>query len=476
MYLVAGNEADRLEAIRSLDLSETVSDPRFDAICRTAAALFGAPIALVSIVEAEHQWFRAKCGLVADRTSRSVSFCTYAILADDVFVIENATQDSRFADNPLVTGSPGIRFYAGAPLILSPGIRVGSLCVIDTVPRSFTEKERNQLQELALIVVAQLRQAKVEADLRDSEAHYRLLADNASDMIVWSELDTTRRYVSPAARTLLGYEPNELVGTRPIDAVHPEDAAAYRRLLDDLGQARLRSAVSRQRYRRKDGSWTWVEVTFNLTLNPKDGTPDGYVAAVRDVNERMEAERRIAHMARHDALTNLANRTLFQERLAQEIARSRRREQQFAVFCLDLDRFKAVNDTLGHQAGDTVLQTVSARMHDLVRTEDTLARFGGDEFMVLQTGTTQPGSGQALARRLIEAVREPISVDGIMVGVGLSIGIAVGPQDGVDGDGLYRQADLALYRAKAGGRNTYRFYDDRTDDTSMTPTPRAASA
>ena len=324
-------------------------------------------------------------------------------------------------------------------------------------------------------MVAQLRQAKVEADLRYSEAHYRLLADNASDMIVWSDLDTTRRYVSPAARALLGYEPDELLGTRPIDAVHPDDAPAYRRLLDDLGQARLRNAVSRQRYRRKDGSWTWVEVTFNLTHDPKDGRPDGYVAAVRDINERMEAERRIAHMARHDALTNLANRTLFQERLVQEIARSRRHDERFAVFCLDLDRFKAVNDTFGHQAGDTVLQTVSARMHGLVRTEDTLARFGGDEFMVLQTGTMQPSSGQALACRLIEAVREPITIGGIAVDVGLSIGIAVGPQLGVDGEGLYRQADLALYRAKAGGRNTFRFYDSATDDVSLSA-PLAARA
>ncbi|WP_244480539.1 diguanylate cyclase domain-containing protein [Methylobacterium sp. Leaf399] len=460
MHLVADNEAERLAAIRDLDLSALPPDPRLDAICRTAKALFHVPMCTITIVEADRQWFRAKCGVATEGSARDISFCTHTILDDAVLVIEDATADPRFVDNPLVTGPQGIRFYAGAPLVLQPGIRVGTMCVIDTIPRTFTQEDRERLQDLALIVVAQLRQAKIEAELRESEAHYRLLADNASDMIVWSNLDTTRRYVSPAAHSLLGFEPTELLGTRPMDGVHPDDAASYQRVLDDIGHARVKSAVSRQRYRRKDGKWVWVEATFNLTHDPVDGRPDGYVAAVRDIDERVEAERRIAHMARHDELTDVANRTLFQERLAQEIAHATRYGKHFAVFCLDLDRFKSVNDTLGHQAGDVVLRTVADRMRRLLRTEDTIARFGGDEFMVLQTRTRQPESSESLAKRLIKAVREPITVEGITVGVGLSIGIALGPKAGVDGDGLYRRADFALYRAKAGGRNTYRFDDD----------------
>ena len=177
-----------------------------------------------------------------------------------------------------------------------------------------------------------------------------------------------------------------------------------------------------------------------------------------------------------DPLTGLANRPLFERRLAEAIERTHGPETHaFAVFCLDLDRFKAVNDTLGHQAGDTVLRTVSARMRHLVRAEDTIARYGGDEFMILQTGTTQPISSHVLARRLIEAVREPMEAEGASVGVGISIGIAFGPQGGIDGDGLHRQADIALYQAKAGGRNTYRIFDAPMEETCPPPS-FAASA
>jgi diguanylate cyclase (GGDEF)-like protein/PAS domain S-box-containing protein len=456
---VPSNETERLEALRALGLSSLARDERFDAICRTASALFGVPIAVVSILEADRQWFKARCGLSADETSRDVAFCAYAILSDEVMVVEDARVDPRFRDNPLVTGEPHIRFYAGAPLILAPDLRVGTLCIIDTEPRDFSPVQRAMLRDLALVVVSQLRQQSVEANLRKSEAHYRLLADNTGDMIVWSGLDTVRRYVSPAARTLLGFEAEALIGTKPLDSVHPDEAEAYAALLDDLSNGRLTRAVGRQRYRRRDGSWVWVEVTFNVTRDPLTGAPDGYVAAVRDISERHEAERKIAHMARHDALTDLANRTLLQERLAQEAALARRRGSEFAIHCLDLDRFKAVNDTLGHQAGDSLLRSVADRLRSVVRTEDTVARIGGDEFVILQVGPGQPDAGQTLARRLVEAIEEPFDLDGHRARVGTSVGIAVAPLHGADPDTLYRKADMALYRAKAEGRNTFRFYE-----------------
>ena len=138
MYPLAHNEAERLGVLRDLRIIGTAPQPHFDAICQTATAMFGLPIALVSLVEEDQQWFKAKCGLNVDGTSREVAFCTYAILSDAVLVVEDALRDERFAQNPLVTGEPHIRFYAGAPLILDPGIRVGTLCVIDTVPRAFS--------------------------------------------------------------------------------------------------------------------------------------------------------------------------------------------------------------------------------------------------------------------------------------------------------------------------------------------------
>jgi diguanylate cyclase (GGDEF)-like protein/PAS domain S-box-containing protein len=459
MYPIADNEADRLKALRDLHIMATEPEPEFDAICRTATALFGMPISYVSLIEENHQWFKAKCGLDQDGTEREGAFCNYAILSDAVFVVEDAREDERFRDAPLVSQSPWVRFYAGAPLYAENGLRVGILCVLDVVPRQFTDEDCARLRDLASVVSAQLTLQRAKSQLREREAHYRLLADNTSDMVVWATLDTVRRYVSPAVRTLLGYEPEELIGTKPLDQVHPDDLEAFRKLLRDIGEGRLERVVARQRYRRKDGSWVWVEAIFNVTFDADGIRRTGYVAAVRDITERKEAEHRIAHMARHDALTDLANRTLFHERLAQEIAMTRRRARGFAVLCLDLDRFKAVNDTLGHQAGDALLRTVAERLRSVVRSEDTVARIGGDEFMIIQTGPVVASSVRTLARRIIETISNPIDVDGDAIAVGVSLGIAIAPQDGLDGDKLCRNADIALFEAKNAGRNTFRFYE-----------------
>jgi diguanylate cyclase (GGDEF)-like protein/PAS domain S-box-containing protein len=459
MYPTARNEADRLKALRDLDILDSEPEPHFEAICRTAAALFGMPISYVSLVAEDHQRFMAKCGLDLDETAREGAFCNYAILSDAVFVVEDARADPRFRDSPLVVDSPHVRFYAGAPLVTEAGLRVGILCVLDHVPRRFAPEDRTRLQDLASVVAAQLSLHRAKAKLREREAHYRLLAENSSDMVIWATLDTVRRYVSPASRTLLGYEAEELIGTKPLDQVHPADAEAYGRLLDDLCAGRITRAVSTQRYRRKDGNWIWVEVNFNLTYDSGGGHATGYVAAARDISARKEAEFQIAHMARHDALTDLANRTLFRERLVQELGMSHRRGANFAVLCLDLDRFKFVNDTLGHQAGDALLCAVAGRLRGLVRAEDTVARIGGDEFMIIQTGPLVAGSIRTLAQRLIEVVSQPIELEGGAVTVGVSIGVAVAPQDGTDPDLLCRNADLALFQAKDAGRNTFRLYE-----------------
>ena len=451
------NEPARLAALRSLDVIGMPPEPHFDALCRTAAALFSLPIALVSLVEENDQWFKGKCGLDLDGTSREVSFCSHAILNPDVMVIEDATRDDRFVVNPLVTGKPHIRFYAGAPLVLAPGLHAGTLCTIDTRPRTFSTEQRRQLQDVAQVVVAQLRLHAAERALREREAGYRLLADNTTDMVVRSDLDGTRRYVSPAAKLLLGYEAETLIGTRPLDFVHPDDEDAYRRLLDDIGAARVTHAVGQQRYRRKDGTWVWVEASFSLTYDEVTCRPDGYVASVRDISVRKESEQRMAHLARHDALTGLGNRVLFRERFDEETARASRAEGGFAIHCLDLDRFKAVNDTLGHQAGDQLLRHVADRLRAVVRIEDIVARLGGDEFVVIQTGSGRREDAARLAERLIAALSLPIDLDGHPVGIGVSIGIALTQEDGFDREALYRAADRALYRAKAEGRNTFRF-------------------
>jgi diguanylate cyclase (GGDEF)-like protein len=172
-------------------------------------------------------------------------------------------------------------------------------------------------------------------------------------------------------------------------------------------------------------------------------------------------------MALHDALTDLPNRVLFNERLEHALTRVRRGEV-VAVHLLDLDHFKTVNDTLGHPAGDKLLKMVTDRLHVLVRETDTIARMGGDEFAVLQVAISQPADATALALRVIESVSAPYDIDGQQVIIGTSIGLAVGPNDGDSPEQLIRNADLALYRAKGDGRSTYRFFGPEMDAQMQT--------
>jgi diguanylate cyclase (GGDEF)-like protein len=188
----------------------------------------------------------------------------------------------------------------------------------------------------------------------------------------------------------------------------------------------------------------------------------GWVTTHEDITERRSAKAKIAFMALHDALTNLPNRRLFQEQMENRLARLPP-NHKFAILCLDLNRFKSVNETLGHPVGDKLLRQVAERMSGCLGEDDTLARLGGDEFAVLQASLQQPDDAVALAARLMEAASAPFSLDGHQVVISASIGIAIAPTDAADADQLFKAADTALSRAKKDGRGTYRFFETGMD-------------
>jgi diguanylate cyclase (GGDEF)-like protein len=200
--------------------------------------------------------------------------------------------------------------------------------------------------------------------------------------------------------------------------------------------------------------------TISLVNHPIAG--GGWVATHEDITERRRAEAKISHMALHDELTDLPNRRFFLEEIKNRLARLER-DHKFAVLCFDLDRFKIVNDTLGHIFGDKLLRQVAERLHTCLREGDAVARMGGDEFAIIQGSLTEPTEITALAARLIETIDAPFDLDGHHVVVGASIGIAVAPTDAADADQLLKNADMALYRAKAEGRGTYRFFEPKMD-------------
>jgi diguanylate cyclase (GGDEF)-like protein len=189
----------------------------------------------------------------------------------------------------------------------------------------------------------------------------------------------------------------------------------------------------------------------------------GWVATHEDITERRRAEEQIAHMARHDALTGLPNRILLTERLGGALTAAASRNEMLAVLYLDLDHFKGVNDTLGHSVGDELLKAIAERLRTCIDETDTVARLGGDEFAIIQTNLESPSEAAMLARLICDAIKEPYDLGGHVVIADTSIGIAIGPNDGSHVDALLKNADMALYGAKADGRGTYRFFEAEMD-------------
>jgi len=256
----------------------------------------------------------------------------------------------------------------------------------------------------------------------------------------------------------------------PAEAIEPgitlDLLMARAQACSNLAHAELRNIVrgiARLTARRRPIAWFWETAdgrALSLAYQPMED--NGWLATVEDVTERRRADAKIAHMAHHDALTGLPNRTLFHKRLVQAIARSRRGEP-FAVHCLDLDRFKAVNDTLGHPIGDALLRAVTERLRRQLRETDTVARLGGDEFAIVQTQIDGARDATLLGTRIIETLSTPYDIDGHRVMIGASIGIVVVIEDAEDPHELLKNADLALYRAKAEGRGRCRIFETEMD-------------
>ncbi len=264
-------------------------------------------------------------------------------------------------------------------------------------------------------------------------------------------------YVNPTFLKSKGYAADEVLGLTPrILKSGQMDSRVYAQLWTDLKSGRVWRGEFENR--RKDGSLLWERTTVT-PLRDEHGVVTHYMAVNEDVTKRKAAETRVWHQANHDTLTDLPNRVLFQDRLAQAVAWARRRHNQVAVLFIDLDHFKTVNDTLGHGVGDELLRQTAGRLRECLRDTDTLARLGGDEFTIVLVHDGRDRDNALVAQRILEALRKPFLVgDGKEVLIGGSIGITLFPQDAQDVAGLVRNADTAMYRAKASGRNTFRFF------------------
>ncbi|MFD1300207.1 EAL domain-containing protein [Methylobacterium marchantiae] len=304
-----------------------------------------------------------------------------------------------------------------------------------------------------------------DARLRVSEERLALALDSGSDGLWDADLRTGRAWFSDRAQTMLGYAPGEFGRNfRKVQSlIHPDDLPVGRHALREHLQGRISAFEAEIRVRTKEGRYIWLLARGKVVTHGSGGVPIRFVGTYIDITARKEADQRIAHLACHDALTGLPNRSVFHGRLEQMLGSERNGRHATAVLCLDLDRFKAINDTLGHLAGDALLQVVAERLSGVVGPDDIVSRLGGDEFGIILGNLDRIDEAVAIARRAIDAIAQPIKLNGHLANIGISIGIAHAPVDGLEADPLLRHADLALYRAKAAGRNTVRVYEASMD-------------
>ena len=628
-------EAGRLKLLHALEVLDTAAEPVFDRLTRLLSATLGMPIALISLIDSDRQWFKSRVGLDVRQTPRDISFCTIAIEQEHTMVVQDALNDPRFSSNPLVTSAPHIRFYAGAPIRSIEGYALGTLCAIDIKARVFTDEAQQILEDFAGLVSRefQMREAALlsrshithsAAAFAASEARLKTAFALAPTGIAAVAGNGRFLSINSAFCSIVGYEADELMTLSFQDITHPDDLDSDLNLLRQLTGGEIDRYQLEKRYRHKDGTSVWVDLHVAKLLSV-DGDLEYYIATVQNIQRRKETEAslqalrhgleqrveertaellRANEMLSHtmlqrlqadrelrqreaelsavlehasdayvsidesgavrawnrmaettfgwsrdealgqsleklviptamrearltawrqylvtgdddalrqrleisalrrdgsifpvevrispveidgqrffsvflhditerkamaerrekealtDTLTGLPNRRSLLEYLPNAMARARRTGVPLGVLFLDLDGFKAVNDTFGHEIGDLLLQIVAEKLKTCLRETDAVFRLAGDEFTAVvegQFGGTQ--DAEQLAQKLIQLINEPVPIGAATVQVGVSIGIAVFRRDDPrSATQLLREADSRMYEAKQAGKGRF---------------------
>jgi diguanylate cyclase len=444
-------------------------------IAERAQALTRAEGAMVSLIEGDEIVTRAACGIAArflhTRRPTNESVSRFAITARGPLLIEQAEDDPRL--NAQIRAKMGDRSHICVPLF-SGERPVGALSLMSTsVQERLGEEDRQTLELLAGVLSEGVsRAAEFEARRRQVEAvaRFEAIYSGALTGVMVMSADGHIVDANPTMVRMLGLERADQVPAHLSQHLDPEERDQVIASVRDLFAGDSSSLRIDTRLRRVDGAPIWISVSLSI-VRDSDGRPSFGVAMVQDDTERKMAEEALLrqselneHQALHDSLTDLPNRTLFRDRIEQAIAMAEREGGHLAVAMMDLDRFKDVNDSLGHHAGDALLVEIGRRLRSTLRCSDTVARLGGDEFGVLISKPRSARDVVVVIEKVRAALEQPVVVDGLSLPAEGSIGIAMFPKHGRDVDTLLRHADVAMYSAKEE-KAGYLFYDNSRSES-----------
>jgi diguanylate cyclase (GGDEF)-like protein len=593
------NEEERLRILADYDILDTAAEKIFDSITMLASQLCDIPVSLIVFIDKDRQWFKSKYGLPEgfqeiQETSRDVAFCAHTILSDNILEVEDLTKDQRFSDNPFVTESPNIRFYAGIPLATEDGINVGSLCVLDTKPRHLSEAQKISLKNLSTIVMTlmeakkniseitllgqALQTSSNEIYLFNSQSLNCIYANQAALLNVSTETDGDNLFdfsfehvfinytakdfftlLSPlfskekefltietiqksskgdiypselriqlsftkkdpiliivsnniSERKLVEKKINELNSllekrveertkevnnslafikatlqstTDAIFVTNKEtDIVDYNsKLLNHIHVKNLSEKITLKHiFDELDNPEMFINKLDDINAHPYQKSFDelifksgkiiechsqpqivnesvmGRVWCLRDVTAKKNLQDQLIKSATCDPLTNIPNRLLLEDRIEQALLFAKSSNNIFALLFIDLDRFKSINDGYGHHCGDELLKLVADRLKIHLRPTDSVARIGGDEFVILLTPLNIQDDIGYMTQRIQQEISKPCIIEGNTFEVSSSIGVSVYPKDGLDTVTLIKNADTAMFRSKEIYNNAINFY------------------
>jgi diguanylate cyclase (GGDEF)-like protein len=464
-------DAERRVELAALAPIDSSSAIEFDAVTTHLCALFDVPKCTIALLDRDRLWFKSRIGIVAADTPLDGSFGSTVISSKEPVFAEDTLLDERFKSLSVVTGSAGIRFYAGVPLMIKPGVAIGSLAVMDTKPRKVTDQELAMLVSMGQVVVALLKVHKLAAE---SEQRRRALElregqfkqtetiaqlggwdwELATDTVTWSD-EVYRIHEIPVGAKVT----SEIAMSVYKGQERTRLEALFQRCLQE------RSAFNEVfRIVSLNGTEKWLRLSGDVEV--VNGQVVRLFGIAQDVTESHDASRRLLEAANTDALTGLANRHSFTTRL-ESCFETVKSGSEHGLLMIDVDHLKEVNDTMGHGAGDVLIKTVACRLVDCIEPHHAVARIGGDEFAIIVENAAGPETLTALADRVMQNMRPRIEFAGRTIAPQVSMGLAMLTSTDTP-ESVRQKADIALYHAKEARRGGFVHFTESLRSTMST--------